>query len=72
MKELTWNTENPEEVGLYICYLGPFITGVQLGYWDGSDWLFDNNIIRPVFGWIQKPIFKNKTIKNNQTKRYHG
>jgi hypothetical protein len=60
MEELTWNTEDPENEGLYICYLGPYMMGVQLGHWDGSNWLFDNNTIRQVFGWIKIPKYKQK------------
>jgi hypothetical protein len=60
MDELTWNIENPKDEGLYICYLGPYMMGVQLGYWDGSNWLFDNNTIRKVFGWIKIPKYKQQ------------
>ena len=59
IKELFWNGENPDKPGLYICDLGPY-RGVQLGHWDGDDWLFDGNIIRQVGGWISSPKYKQQ------------
>jgi hypothetical protein len=59
MKELIWNTGNPDEEGLYICDLGPY-AGVQLGRWTGDVWILFENKVLPVWGWLPRPKYKQK------------
>lgn len=61
-QELFWNTGNPDDIGLYICDLGPY-GGVQFGRWNGDVWILYDNIVKPVWGWLPRPKYKQQLNK---------